>query len=181
MPLQPPTPYTWRAGTPVDTATDFNTGIRDPFTFLTAKIAFRGRGTSTQSITGSAWTAVAMQTADEDNYGGWSSGSPTLYTVQAAGLYIIDGGAYLAGQSGTNVSGASGVGITPLGSSVTVNYAGEGLVPSDSTPWCIPGALTTYLAAGDAISFWVWQNAGTLNTSTATGSQSWLDVYWLSS
>ena len=181
MPLQPPTPYDFRAGTPIPTATDYNAGIRDAFSFLTAKVAFRGRGTSTQSVAASTWTAINFQTADEDNYGGWSSGSPSLYTAQVAGVYAVDGGVFMAGQAGTNTSAATGVGVDPVSSSVLVSYVNEGLVPSDSNPWCVPAGLVTYLGVGDSVSIYLWQNSGTLNTSTATGSQSWMDVYWLSS
>lgn len=178
MPLQPPVPYAWHAGSPVPSFVDFNSGIRDAWNYLATNIIFRGRGTASQSVASGTWTAINLQTADEDNYSGWSSGTPSIYTVQVAGVYTVNVGAYLSGTSSTTASGASGIGVTPLGSTLTIYYTGEAYVASDSNPWCIPGSMTAYFGTGDKISLYTWQNAGALTTATATGTQSWMDIYW---
>ncbi len=55
--------------------------------------------TTAQSIASStsAWTSIQFPTKSIDNYGGWSSGANTKYTVQRAGLYTIIGFAALDG------------------------------------------------------------------------------------
>lgn len=73
---------------------DFTTWIQDTLGFLTDGVVFRGRQTSTQSLTSGVNTVLALQAIDEDPYSGWhpiGSGDVPQYAWLApyTGLYRI--------------------------------------------------------------------------------------------
>src|SRR5215472_3229671 len=89
MTLSPPVPQNWVANFNPQPA-DFNTYIRDAFNFLAGPPRLRVTANATQSgIANNTWTDIVFQSADEDNYSGWTSGSTNHYTAQVSGVYGI--------------------------------------------------------------------------------------------
>lgn len=103
MTLQPPPIPVFIAGTPgAQMPGTMNSLVRDPLTFLLAPPVVRLRRTGALTVAENTHQFIAFDTADEDTYSGWSGGSPTRYTVQAAGWYEVT---VTASLSGTGASG----------------------------------------------------------------------------
>lgn len=127
--------------------------------------------TSVQSIPNAVNTQITWNTASGDNWGGWSSGSNTRYTVQLPGWYMLDATVQWSGNSagGRHVefyyNGAEQI------NSLTI------LNPANASPF--PHSANTvqlYANAGDYFQVNVYQGAGAaINTATVSAwSVEWL-------
>jgi hypothetical protein len=175
MSLAPPKPVTWQAAQ-FPAAADFNTQIRDAFTYLTKKTVFRAYQSTVQSMPNAAITAINLQTVTEDTYAGWNSGTFT-YTVQATGLYQISGCYYANGGA----SGIAQVYVTQGG--VPAACGGSVNIPT-GTGWGSTLLMTLFLVAGtDTIQLAGYQNTGAaLNTFAGGINQaSYLEIEWVGS
>lgn len=130
----------------------------------------------TQSIPNSAYTALTFDTVLLDNWGGWSAGDTTKYTVKLAGKYKVSGQAYLAGNAtgsrftraaynGGGVGGGIGEVGTPGAVALTV-----------PTPVVIVQAVV-----GDFFQIATFQSTGgALSTNASTSNASSFTVEWIS-
>jgi hypothetical protein len=152
--------------------TQINNGL---YSFAFNPPYFKGQATSTQSIaTGSSFTTVTLTTSVTDTEGGWVSGSPTIYTVQTPGRYLIIATVGIPGTSGTDV--------TPRGISLSVNGSAVRVVrtASGGTDWNGQVSHTTFLTAGNTVSFSVMQQSGSAqNTDVAASTYPTLELIWL--
>jgi hypothetical protein len=181
MPLQPPIVPDWRAGT-YPHGTDLNTGIRDAFSFMTARCVFRARQTTGQSIPSATWTALNWQTIDEDPYAGWSVANPSRYTAQIPGSYLAYGMATIGGTAVAGTTGAAAIGFDQALAGVGLLAVGSEVpAPTDGLVWGVTATWSSYMAVGDYLTLTEYQSSGgALTTGTAATLQSSLDIYWLS-
>lgn len=175
MSLVPPVPFNWTAGF-FPQYTDFNTDIRDAFTFLTKKTVFRARQSTVQSIANNSITALNLQTVTEDTYSGWNSGTFT-YTVQETGLYQISGCYYSNGAT-------TGIGQVYLIQTGGPAVCGGSVNIPSGTDWGSPLLMTLFLVGGvDTIQLAGSQTSGgALNTFQAGINQaSYMEIMWCGS
>lgn len=155
------------------------------FTFLLAKVAFRARRAATGAVAKNGHTLVPWDTIDEDPYGGWAAGTPTVYTVQAPGWYLGCGTASLAG------TGAAGTVAIPAFAINGGSQTGQGssgwegpevFIPTGaSDPKVVSGFWEGYCNAGDQITLDVFlssEPAANLTWQTAGGQQSRIEILW---
>lgn len=168
-----------------DPVAQLNT-MANAFAFLRSKVAFRARRAATGTVTKGGHTLVPWDTIDEDSYGGWSAGTPTVYTVQQPGWYLGCGTVSLAGTgaAGTVLIPAfaiNGSSQTGLGSS---GWEGPELfIPTGaSDPKCASGAWEGYCNTGDQITLDVFlssEPASNLTWQTTAGAQSRIELLWM--
>ncbi len=133
---------------------------------------------TTQTIASSstAWTSYQWTAASIDNYGGWSSGANTKYTVQRAGMYHLIGFASLTG-----VSAQAGY----VASRFSIN-GGSRFIPGMAIPPANNTTTGTRVAAivhdrfnaGDTIELQVQQNSGSTLGIGGLNDGSKLLVIW---
>lgn len=133
--------------------------------------------TVAQSIPNATNTAITFGVAVGDTWSAWSAGSPSLYTVQVAGLYAVSG-IVLFVANATNARDAmlNYNGTTIVGSQA--EYPGSASsVGTASTPWVLQQAVV-----GDTFQLVGSQNSGgSLNTLVGTNTASSMTVMWLRS
>jgi hypothetical protein len=138
---------------------------------------FKGIATTTQSIaSGGTWAALTMTAAITDTESGWSSGSPTVYTVQTAGRYLILATVTFPSATSTDTS-PRGIGIWQNGSSVRVKQT-----PANSSAvWENTCEMTVFCNVGDTISMYASNGySSALSTVVAQSQQQpCLEMIWL--
>lgn len=133
--------------------------------------------TVVQSIPNNTDTAIILDTVENDNWGGWASGSPTRYTIQVPGVYLIGGQVVFAGNATNRRLGFIRVnGTTNIvggGGDFNNNGSFACSAPAVPVPW--------FFNAGDYVELMGNQNSGgALNTNANTGSVTpSLSVVWL--
>lgn len=138
---------------------------------------FKGLSTTTQSIaSGGAWAALTMTGVATDSEGGWSSGSPTLYTVQTPGRYLVIANVCLPSASSTDVT-ARGIGIWVNGSAIRVHQSPA----NTNTVWQATCQITTYLNVNDTVAMYASNSYTSALSTVASGSQQQpnLELIWL--
>lgn len=127
-----------------------------------------------QTVANATWTATTFDSNLLDNYGGHSnSTNNSRYTSQVAGWYSLRGG-------GGWVTAASGTG---RGADFYKNGAfyqpGAAVVGSSGAVHVTPATGDMFLAVGDYVELWVWQNSGgNLNTNGTGQYASYMSVCW---
>ncbi|KAB2384763.1 hypothetical protein [Actinomadura montaniterrae] len=135
-----------------------------------------------------AWTLTegvnnipSWDTVDEDNYGGWSAGTPGRYVCQAAGWYQVTAAVSLSGTGagglvlipGIFVNGASptGVGTVWEGPEMPVPIGG---------PKTVPAAWSVWLDVGDYVQLNVWYSSESSITATdiTPGFETRIELVW---
>jgi hypothetical protein len=173
MSLAAPVPATWAAAQ-FPQAADFNSQIRDAFTFLANRPLFRAWQSSAQSIpNGGSGTVLTSWTVLEDTYTGWSAGTST-YTVQVTGKYQITGCYY--SNAGTGVGHVAQVFVVINGASIS-----GGVFPISSTAgWGVDVYFEQYVDVGDTIKLAAFQNSGAALNTTSIGvnQASYLEIMW---
>lgn len=136
---------------------------------LSGRLVFRATRDTSQSISNSsagnpdAANALAWETVDVDDLGGWSSGSATRYTCQLAGWYRVDA---KASFNASTASVARTLGIYLNGTLVPAGHFRNAIVPSN-TSHSLTGFITLPLVAGDYVQMAPGQDSGgALNTAT---------------
>jgi hypothetical protein len=179
MPLFPPTPMTWKAGTAPQPA-DMNNEVHDDTTFLTLKTVFRAfDNVGTQTVPGTGTnTTLVLGTVQEDTYSGWTAGASNNYVAQVNGIYLA--------IVTFTFTGGSGAGHTCYAS---VNYkngtqffAGQNYPIATTTPNGVQVAVPVFLQVGESIRPSGWQNSGANVTlaSTGQGQASAMEILWVS-
>lgn len=134
-----------------------NREVRDLIRFLhnppAARLTAAGGSQSIPSGAGT-WTPVNWTTAGKslDNYGGWSSGTPSRYTIQRDGIYLV-AGLLAVNEPGSN-SGYRAVRLRQtLAAGGTIIYPGWACPPATSgtTGTAIYAVAMVRAAAGDYI------------------------------
>lgn len=188
-PALPALPHNWTPGDVVTgsaTGTGkvpLNTELRDVINFLNnppmARLTSQG---SSQTIpaTTSSWTSIQFTTTGEslDNYGGWSSGTPTRYTCQRAGLYLVYGLAAV-----NEASGATGYRVARLLVNGTTAYAGGSCFPASASTagTAVPVCAQIRLAVGDYVELQMQHAApAALSVKSSAGDASRLIAVWKS-
>jgi hypothetical protein len=135
------------------------------------------RQTVAQSIPNNAFTAVTLDTRDQDSAGGWSSGSNTRYTAQYAGWYECSGSAgFAANATGSRAAAWSvnGTLVNQAGQFVGTNAGGVG-VNLD-----VPTQLL-FLNVSDFVEFRIFQSSGAaLLTVVTANNQSGVSIKFVS-
>lgn len=156
------------------------------FTFLLAKVAFRARRAATGTVTKNAHTLVPWDTIDEDPYSGWAAGTPTVYTVQAPGWYLVCGTVSVSG------TGAAGTVLIPAFAINGGSQTGQGasgwegpelFIPTGSSdPKAVSGMWEGYCNLGDTIAldtFISSEPAANLAWQTTAGAQTRIEILWM--
>lgn len=167
-------------------ATEFNTKIRDPFTFLLKKPVFRARRTTSQTLA-AGHQFVSWNQVDEDNYSGWSSSQPTRYTAPVGGYYLITAQVSLS----DSVAGADKLTLIPAISRngdppyKEGNPGWEGMeprVPITATHKSVNSAWEVYANRGDYLELDLWYSSESTITATDTalGWQCSIEIVWSS-
>lgn len=160
------------------TSSLWNTQITNGlYSFMFNPPYFKGNATIAQSIaTGTSWSAVTLTSAVTDTEGGWSSGTPTLYTTQTPGRYLIIATIFLPSNSSTDTS-ARGVGLWLNG---TVSRVFES-ADAPNVGWQGQCSLTTFMSVGSTVGMYCMQNSGVAqNTSVGQPQQQpMLELIWL--
>jgi hypothetical protein len=134
--------------------------------------------TVTQSVANNTWTAITLDTEQQDTYGGHSTSTNTSrYTAQVAGWYTVSG----VTVWGNNATGVRGSRIHVNGSAIQgtcqlVTAVTTGSLTGVSTP-----TRTVFLNVGDYVEVGGYQSSGAaLSTGVATGGDlaSALFVAW---
>jgi hypothetical protein len=179
MPLQPPGIPSFPARYPAQLA-DFNTWLRDPFSFLVAPPVLRVRLASPQAIPSGTWTVLQFANVDDDTYSGWvtTGSSPNYrYTPQAPGWYLV------TVRVAANAAAAASThalmpGIIQTGFRYEANEAWQvtadtaGLVSTQQLVYCVPGV--------DYIQGAINILSAALNTPSTAGQQCLMDINWVS-
>lgn len=167
-----PNPRTAVAGE-FETAAFMNM-FRDAINFLVNKPRAALYQATAQSVANGTWTATTFDSTLLDTYGGHSnSTNNSRYTAQVAGWYSLRcGGGWVTGTAG----GGRGASIYKNGSFYT---AGAAVVGSTNVIASTPVSKDVYLAVGDYVELFVWQNSGgALNTAGSGQYASWMDIAW---
>lgn len=137
------------------------------------------QGTSQTFATSSSDAAIIFDTANVDNWGGWSNANPTRYTFQVAGLYLLSGSIAWGGSS-------AGRRITYLrinGSTAIPGSAGDLASPSTNTQVTITPTVMWQAAVGDYVEVIGNQSSGGSLSTNGSGATSAfipsLTVQWL--
>jgi hypothetical protein len=136
---------------------------------------FKGQASTAQSVASqTSWTAITLTGAVADTEGGWSSSSPTIYTVQTPGRYLVI--ATLSWPAFSTTTLACGVGISFGGTTQRVTEASS----CASTGAQLQCVFTGFCAVGQTIGMLGMQNSGSAQ-STQVGSAQLpnLEVVWL--
>lgn len=158
------------------TASGWNAGPVASNTFLTGRPEFSDSGT-VNSIANNTLTALPLAfPAIGDSDTGFALVSPTKYTCQVAGWYMV------SGSSGwSSAAGQRQVVIRKNGADIRAGSSRVG--PVTGTPMGISSPVTLLqLAVGDYVEVWVFQNSGgaLLSDSNALSASS-LFAVWVSS
>lgn len=188
-PALPAVPHTW-TGTDIVTGSSAGAGkvplnaeLRDAVRFLhnppIARVTANGTSQTIPSGSGT-WTSVNMTAAGEtvDTYGGWSSGTPSRYVCQRAGLYFIAGFVNLIESGGTN----NGYRATRLLVNGTTPYAGWTSIPqtSGNTGTGLYATGLIRMAAGDYVEVQAQQTHGSsLSLYSGSGNSSRIVAVWM--
>lgn len=133
------------------------------------------RQTVAQSIPHNTVTAITFGIADFDRLTGWSSGTPSRYTAQAAGWYEATGGVAYA----SNATGARAVHITKNGSGTPLNGSGTYLT-STASPVVATRPTPVQLIVGDYLQLTTFQSSGgALNTDIASPYMATMHIKYL--
>lgn len=120
-------------------------------------------------------TQVAWSSSSGDNWGGWSSGSPTRYTAPLAGAYELSVSVEWTG----NATGGRHVEFYQNGSEVINSLTVVGTAPTSAQFPQTANVVIFQAAAGDYFQVNCWQNSGaSLNISPAGSVSAWT-VNWL--
>lgn len=112
--------------------------------------------TGTQSTTSTTNTQISWTSASGDTWGGWSSGSPTRYTVQVAGWYRLSGTVMWAG----NATGARHSEFYQNGVENTSTLTIWGTAPGAGQFPHAANHVILQAAVGDYFQMNVWQSSG---------------------
>lgn len=136
---------------------------------------FKGQATTAQSVaTSTGWTAITLTAAITDTEGGWSSSTPTVYTVQTAGRYLCI--ATLSWPAFSTTTLPCGVGISIGGVTQRVT---EGASAS-ATGAQVQCVYTTFMSVGTTIGMIGMQDSGsTQNTQVGAAQLPNLELIWL--
>lgn len=186
MPFSVPDVPIFYPGIPPSIADELNAGIRDPFTNLLGKTIFRARRTTALAVAESTHQYVTWNQIDEDPSTGWSAGTPTRYTAQVDGWYLVVGTVSLSNTGAANlvlipavaVNGASPTGFGAAG------WEGPELrVPTGGTgePKICQGTWEVYARAGDYIELDLWYSTESAITAVdiTAGQQCRIDIVWM--
>lgn len=152
----------------------FLNSIRDALNFLTNRPRAALYQATAQSVANATWAATTFDQTLFDNYGGHSNSSNnSRYTAQVAGWYSLRcGGGWATGSAG----GGRGSGIYKNGAFYT---AGAAVAGSTNVIASTPVSKDVFLAVGDYVELFVWQNSGgALNTAGSGQYASWMDICW---
>ena len=170
--LPVPNPRTAVAGE-FETAAMMNL-FRDAINFLTNRPRAALYQTTAQSVANAVWTATSFDSTLLDTYGGHSNTTNnSRYTAQVPGWYSLRcGGGWVTGAAG----GGRGASIYKNGAFYT---AGAAVVGSTNVIHSTPVSKDVFLAVGDYVELFVWQNSGgALNTAGSGQYASWMDICW---
>lgn len=180
--LQPPAIPVFHAGqNPVAQLNAMSQAV----SFLEAKVAFRARRAGGGALTEGAFNIVTWDVVDEDPYGGWAAGAPTVYTVQAPGWYGVTGTACITG------TGAGGTVLIPAFAINGGSQTGQGgsgwegpeiFIPVTAPVQAASGYWEGYCNAGDQISLAAYlstEPTTTLTWQTAAGQQPRIEIVWM--
>ncbi|MFB7905238.1 hypothetical protein ACFC1T_02250 [Kitasatospora sp. NPDC056076] len=171
--LPVPVPYSWSVGDTFTAAIGNTT--RDALLFLISPPAFLGVQTIAQSLPNGTWTALALDTAPLDSYGGHSTTSNTSrYVAPVTGWYTCAGVACIS-QNGTGPRGARlHVNGAPVQGTGAFIPSGAGVDMAVPTP-----TRDVRLNAGDVLEVAAYQNCGNpLNTAVYSDIASALWARW---
>lgn len=177
--LPVPSPAAWPSPPSYITAAWMNTNVRDVIRYLTYPPIFRayynGSSNTQPSQTWPSGTAIAMDTVTVDNYGGWSSSTPTQYTFQRPGHYFVYG--QMAVTAST--AGSRGAGLRVNGG--TVQWGGHEMPCAGSVT---PGHTSVVqrilkVAQGDYVELIGFQNSGSALAYRTGASTCKLIAVWL--
>ena len=155
---------------------DFTTWVTNPFSYLAQPVVFRAHRAAAQSLTGGAYNILALDTVDEDPYGGWSSGTHA-WTCPAgcSGWYEATLSGFLNSQGGTSDQNVA---------VIALNGALWSVGPDDWAPSSgdsgANGSVQVPLLAGDTVQMWVFTTVS-VSTPTTAGQLPAMELAWVSS
>lgn len=173
-----PVPWTMGANGVIP-STSYNTGARDPLTFLLNPPLAILRQSVAQTFTSGSWAAVTFDVEDLDTVNGHSTSSNTdRYTAVYAGWYHVD--AYVAFAS--NGSGARGARLGINGSTTLSVGRATFLAAVVTDRAAIPVSGTVFLSVGDYVNVAGFQSSGgNLNSEVGVADlRSVMMVRWVS-
>lgn len=131
--------------------------------------------TVAQSIPNNTTTPITFGSAVGDNWTGWSSGSPSQYTVRVAGTYLVTGMVSFSGNAtGVRISLLLYNGAQIAGSEVQLSAINASLQCVQSSV-LVQGAVV-----GDYFQLGSYQSSGAaLNTTVASSPTSSMTIEWL--
>lgn len=153
---------------------DFNTWLRDSFTFLANPPVCRVRLTTAQTIASGANVVLQYNQVDEDTYNGWDPVN-FKYIPQVSGWYLV------IVKAAANVAPAATTHAIIPGISVSgaVYQANEAWQVTADTSGQVTAHMLLYLQAGtDYAQGLIFLASVSLNTPTANGQQNSMDIVW---
>jgi hypothetical protein len=174
--LAVPVPRTFVVGE-VETAAYFNTSVRDTSNFLLGVPIATVYQTLSQSLTSGAATPVTFDSTAVDTYGGHSNTvSPSRYTAQVAGWYLVGGAAPMAGSgSGTYRK------LQIWYNGAAVAYATSELPPPSTSAAAVTPALSPtiiYMNVGDFVGVYATADTSGVSVTPNTANEAYMTVVW---
>lgn len=167
-----PIPYQWQVGD-VGSAALLNAQVYNGLTYLLNPPTAAYQQTSSQSIATSTQTAITWPTPVLDPYGGYAAGTPTRYTAQVAGYYLISGSvSYVLNTAGNRLAEIHKNGVAAA--------VVQGAVPATTTGNAATVAVTGLIymnGTGDYIELFAYQNSGAPVGTTASVTS--LNIIWM--
>ena len=158
-------------------ASYFNTNINGPLSFLLAPPIFRGRQTSSQTLTTGVVAAITLDAEDVDSANGHSTSSNTSrYTSQYAGWYDVSGGVGFA----SNATSYRAVDLRVNGTGVHATQSNLMGLTSSVSNVSLSDELI-FLNVNDYVEMFALQNSGgNLGTAVTTTTQPRMNTRWRS-
>lgn len=122
--------------------------------FLLNPPSFTGYQSTSQSLANQTWTGLNINTVTEDPYTGWSSATPSRYTVKVPGTYTVSG----VYAPAANSTGIRAVRLQKNGSPVlgAASYLGASSIEMG----IVTPTIDVALVAGDYLEVAGWQSSG---------------------
>lgn len=170
--LAVPIPYQWQVGDTGNAAL-LNAQLYNGLTYLLNPPAASYQQTSGQSLTSGSVTPITWPTPVLDLYGGYSAGTPTRYTGQVAGYYLISGSVSVAPN-------ATGNRIAEIHKNGSGSAVVQGAVPAAGAANSTTVPVTGFVflnGSTDYIELDGFQSSGGPLSTTASVTS--LNIFWV--
>ncbi|MFF0295544.1 hypothetical protein ACFYST_06035 [Kitasatospora sp. NPDC004614] len=147
------------------TAAQWKADVTDAANFFAGPPQFVGTQSVVQSVAGSTWVPLGLDTTQVDSYGGHSNTvNSSRYTARVAGWYTVCGVAVFTVNSAGGRGSRIQVNGNPVPGTASFGVPGGSNAAAVATP-----TRDVYLAVGDYVEIAGWQgSSGALSTLVAS-------------